>query len=208
MKLKNKVKPSVPQMDPGTYIGLCVGIYAIGEQETSYNDKTRYVEQIVITFEFPSVTIEIDGEVKPRQLSRTYTASTSERGSLRKLLKTWRGKDFASSDDMAEFDLTAMLGQSALIQVLQNENGYANIESVIPLPVGMADPSTATPLLSFDVEEWSDEGYEALPEWIQEKVRNSTQWKEQHAPDMEVTIPVAEPVAADTVPAATKAVPF
>lgn len=205
MKLKNKVKPSVPQMDPGTYIGLCVGIYSIGEQETSYNDKTRYVEQIVITFEFPGVTIEIDGEEKPRQLSRTYTASTSERSGLRKLLKTWRGKDFASSDEMADFELTAMLGHSALIQVLQNENGYANIESVIPLPAGMPDPSTSTELMSFDVEDWDDKRFEALPEWIQEKIKNSTQWKEQHAPDTVVDFPA--PAAAPTPPAKEK-VPF
>ena len=41
MKLKNKAKPSIPQMDPGTYTGLCVGIYGIGEQETKFKEKTR-----------------------------------------------------------------------------------------------------------------------------------------------------------------------
>jgi len=189
MKLKNKVKPAIPQMEPGTYAGLCVGIYAIGEQETTYNEKTRYVEQIVITFEFPSETIEIDGEEKPRQLSRTFTASTSDKSGLRKLLKTWRGKDFASSDDMSDFELTDMLGASALIQVLQNENGYSNIESVIPIPKGMPDPTTATALMSFDVEEWDDAAFEELPDWVQERIKNSTQYKQAHAPETAVDFP-------------------
>jgi len=203
MKLKNKVKPAIPQMEPGTYIGLCVGIYAIGEQETTYKDRTRYVEQIIFTFEFPAVTVEVDGETKPRQLSRTFTASTGERAGLRKLLKTWRGRDFPSSEEMADYELTERLGKSALIQVLQNENGYANIESVIPLPSGMPDPSTDTALQSFDVEAWNDEAFEALPEWIQEKIKNSTQWKEQHAPETAVDFPAAPDTEKPTERAAT-----
>lgn len=206
MKLRNKVKPGVPQMDPGTYIGICVGVYAIGEQESTFNDKTRYAEQIIFTFEFPSETVEVDGEQKPRQLSRTFTAATGERGNLRKILKTWRGKDFASADDMADYELTERLGKSALIQVIQNENGYSNIESVIPLPAGMPDPKTDTQLLSFDVENWDDAVFEILPEWIQQKIKNSTQWKELHAPDTVVDFP--EPAEAAASAAKPAGVPF
>ena len=132
MKLTNKVKPSVPQLEPGTYFGVCVGIYSIGEQETTFNDKTRYVEQILMTFEIPSETVAVDGEQKPRQMSRTFTASTSERGGLRKFLKSWRGRDFASEDEMAEFDLTKVLGKSAMLNVVQNEKGYSNIDKGKP----------------------------------------------------------------------------
>ena len=210
MKLKDKAKPSIPQMDPGSYFGLCVGIYGIGEQETTFRDKTRYVEQIVFTFEFPNETVEIDGEAKPRQLSRTFTASTSDRGGLRKFLKGWRGKDFDSDEAMGDYELTERLGQSAYIQVIQNDKGYSNIESVMPLPKGVPDPDTATELKTFDVDDWDDAAFEELPSWIQEKIKNSTQYKRDHAPATEVDFPAdtgatetAEPAAANT-----KEVPF
>lgn len=192
MKLKNKVKPAIPPLEAGTYAGVCVGVYAVGEQENTYQGRTRYVEQIVITFEFPEVTVEIDGEARPRQLSKTFTASTSEKSGLRKCLKTWRGRDFASGEEMANFDLNQLLGRSALVQVIQKENGNAGIESVIPLPRGMADPSTQTPLQSFDVDEWDEGAFEALPEWVQDRIRNSTQWREQHAPDGPVAFPAGQ----------------
>lgn len=189
MKLKDKAKPAIPQMEPGTYIGLCVGIYGIGEQENTFKEKTRYVEQIIFTFEFPSVTIEIDGETKPRQLSRTFTASVSEKGGLRKFLKSWRGKDFPNEEEMGDFEIFSMLGQSAMLNVVQNDKGYSNIETVMPLPKGMPDPNTDTTLMSFDVDEWDDDAFDGLPEWIQEKIKNSTQYKSQHAPETDVDFP-------------------
>lgn len=205
MKLKDKAKPSIPQMDPGSYFGLCVGIYGIGEQETTFREKTRYVEQIVFTFEFPSEKIEIDGEMKPRQLSRTFTASTSDRGGLRKFLKGWRGEDFPSEDAMGDYELTERLGQSAYIQIIQNDKGYSNIESVMPLPKGVPDPDTDTELKSFDVDDWDDEVFETLPSWIQEKIKNSTQYKRDHAPATEVDFPDEKTEASAEPPAAAPA---
>ena len=190
MKLKDKARPSIPQMDPGPYTGLCVGIYGIGEQETKFKDKTRYVEQIVFTFEFPTETIEIDGEEKPRQLSRTFTASVSEKGGLRKFLKSWRGKDFSSDEDMGDFEMFSMLGKSAFFNIIQNDKGYANIDSIMPLPKGVPEPTTETPLRSFDVDDWGDHTpFEDLPEWIQEKIKNSSQYKSEHAPETAVDFP-------------------
>ena len=189
MKLKDKAKPAIPQMDPGTYMGLCVGIYGIGEQENTYKDKTRYVEQIIFTFEFPTETIEIDGEQKPRQLSRTFTASVSEKSGLRKFLKSWRGKDFPSEEEMGDFEIFSMLGRSAMFNIVQNDKGYSNIDSVMPLPKGVPDPSTETALLTFDVDEWDDDAFGDLPEWIQEKIKNSSQYKSDHAPETEVDFP-------------------
>lgn len=189
MKLANKVKPSVPQLEPGTYFGLCVGLYGIGEQEQGYNGKTRYVEQILMTFEIPAETVEVDGEQKPRHLSKTFTASTSEKGNLRKFLKSWRGKDFADDKEMAAFDLTKILGRSAMLNVVMSEKGYSNIDSIMPLPKGMADPDTSTPLMTFDVDEWDDDKFGSIPEWVQEKIKNSTQYKKMHAPTTEIDFP-------------------
>lgn len=190
MKLRNKVKPSVPQLEPGTYFGVCVGVYAIGEQESTFNGKTKYVEQIIMTFEIPSETVEVDGEQKPRHLStRPLTASTSENGNFRKFLRSWRGRDFSSDDEMLDFEIKNVLGKSAMLNVVQNDKGYSNIDAILPLPKGVPDPTTSTALMTFDVEEWDDEQFKALPEWIQEKIQNSTQYRQEHAPDCAVDFP-------------------
>jgi hypothetical protein len=166
-----------------------VGIYGIGEQEKNYKGKTSYVEQIIFTFELPSEPIEIDGEMKPRQLSRTFNASVSEKGHLGKFLKSWCGKGFTSKNELGNFEIFNLLGTSAMVNVIQTENGYSNIDTVMPLPKGMAVPSSDTALISFDVDEWDDDTYALLPGWIQEKVQNSSRYKEAHAPDTAVDFP-------------------
>lgn len=186
MKLKDKQRPAVPQMEPGSYIGVCVGVYGVGEQETSWNEKTKYREEIILVFEIPDEKIEYEGELKPRQLSRTFTATTSDKGGLRKFLKDWRGQDFSSEEEMGDFELTSLLGNGAMIAVTVNEKGYANIGSAIPLPRGVSAPQTDTVLLAFDVDEWNDDAFNLLPAWVQEKIKNSSQYKRDHAPDVEV----------------------
>lgn len=213
--MKIKRKPSYPQIEPGVYMAVCVGIYGIGEQETTYNGKTKYEDQIYFTFEIPSVTMEYNGEIAPRQISTKVNNTSSEKGNLRKLLKSWRGVDFTSREEADNFEIFEMLGRSAMLNVVVNDKGYADVDSVMPIPMGMPDPSTDTELKKFDADDWdANTPFDDLPEWIQEKIRNSTQWKTAHAPDMAVEIPPAEPepAPAQTAPAAPptgrKGVPF
>lgn len=200
MKIGSRAKAKVPPVEPGTYMALCVGIYDLGEQETEYNGKTRYANQIQFTFEIPTLTIEIDGEQKPRQLSRTFAVSTSKKSNLRAFLSSWAGKKF-SDEEFSNFETDGLLGKSAMIQVVLNESGeYANIDTIMQLPQGIPPLKTVTPLLTFDMEQWDDKTFEALPDWVQEKIKNSTQYKGKHAPETPVDFPEQEQ-AAPAVPA-------
>lgn len=197
MKIGSRAKAKVPPVEPGTYMALCVGIYDLGEQETEYNGKTRYANKIQFTFEIPALTIEIDGEQKPRQLSRAFAVSTSKKSNLRAFLSSWAGKKF-SDEEFANFETDALLGKSAMIQVVLNESGeYANIDTIMQLPQGIPALKTATQLLTFDMEQWDDKVFEALPDWVQEKIKNSTQYKGKHAPETEVDFPKATAPAAE-----------
>jgi hypothetical protein len=44
------------------------------------------------------------------------------------------------------------------------------------------------------MEHWDDTVFQALPEWVQEKIKKSTQYQKEHAPDttVEVKPPAAE----------------
>jgi hypothetical protein len=83
-------------------------------------------------FDFPTETIEINGEQKPRCISITLTKSTHEQAKLRKHLVSWRGRDF-TEDELADFALTKLLGVPANVGVTQTKKEgktYANISTI------------------------------------------------------------------------------
>jgi hypothetical protein len=188
MILHLEKKPTYPPMEAKPYPAVCVGIYFIGEQETHYKNRTGFKDQIVFTFEFPTVTLEIDGEQKPRQLSRTYNYLAGEKSNLRKMLSSWIGRDVGDAGILT-FDSSLYLGHSALVQVVKKDNGYNDIASVMALPEGMPDPTTQTPLREFNVNDWDDAVFQTLPEWIQARIQRSTQYKEGHTPAEAVDFP-------------------
>lgn len=201
MKLGSRAKPAIPPVEPGTYFAVCIGAVDLGEQETTYNNKTRYTNQLQIIFELPSELIEIDGEEQPRQLSRRFAVSLSTRSNLRKFIETWYGKKF-TDDAIREFDTRELLGKPAMLSVVLSEDGnYANIASVAALPKGMEAPKAKSELIDFDVEDWDDAAFQKLPEWLQELIKKSTQYKSDHLPEDEVSVEAAEQAASQAAEA-------
>ena len=92
-----------------------------------------------------------------------------------------------SDEQFQELDLFAQAGKTCQVNVVLNDTGeYANVDSAIPLPKGMPAPTTDTPVILWNMDEWSDEGFAALPDWVREKIQRSTQYQKQHAPETEV----------------------
>lgn len=90
MRIKDKAKPKVPAIEPGVYMAVCVGVIDLGEQ---YSEMFKnYRNEVQIVWEIPSETVEIDGETKPRQLSRTFSVATSRKANLRAIISSWNGK--------------------------------------------------------------------------------------------------------------------
>lgn len=207
MKLGSRKKPAIPPVEPGLYPAVCIGVVDLGEQETSFNGKTRYINQLQLTFELPYELIEVDGEMQPRWLSRRFTLSSSSKGSLRPFIETWLGRKF--SDEAAnDFEIFGLLGRPASLTVVHSEDGqYANISSAAPLMKGMEAPQAKSELFLFDVDEWDDEAFGKLPEYLQELIQNSTQYKAAHLPSDEVSVEAAE-AAAGAAAAKEGVIPF
>jgi hypothetical protein len=62
------------------------------------------------------------------------------------------------------------------------------------VPKGIPLPTSSTPHISFSVEEWDEEVFAKLPEWAQNKIKNSTQYQKNHAPE---TVVEVKPEAAE-----------
>ena len=189
MKIKDRAKPKTPPVEPGVYMAVCVGVIDLGEQ---YSEKFKnYANKVKFVWDLAGETIEVDGEQKPRQLSKEFTVSLSKKGSLRGFLESWNGKTYAD-EEFGEVDLFDQIGKPCQLQVVLNETKeYANVANLMPLPKGMPAPTTNTVPIRWDMEHWDDAVFEKLPEWVQDQIKKSTQYQKEHAPD--TTIEVKNP---------------
>ena len=166
-------------IDEGTYTAICYGLVDVGEQLITYDKHEKAVYQIVVMWEIPDETIEIDGEDKPRVINKIYTLSLHEKSGLRKDLKSWRGREF-TEEELAGFDMVNIVGVPCLINIVHSTKGektYANISGIMALPKGMPKPKSTIAKMVFDIDKATDADLEKLPEWLQNKVTGSLTWK-------------------------------
>lgn len=191
MKIKDRAKPALPPVPAGQYLAVCVGVYDLGEQ---YSEKFKnYSPKIMISFDIPTLTIEVEGKQEPRQLSREFTISGKNNSKLRAFISSWNGTQY-SDEAFGEFDPLTQIGKPAMINVLLNETGeYANIDTIMPLFPGLPAPTSPTPLRVWDMDNWDDKAFEDLPAWVQEKIKKSSQYQKEHVPQTDVMV---QPVTA------------
>lgn len=189
MKIKDRAKPKVPPVEAGVYMAVCIGFVDLGEQ---YSEKFKnYSYKGMYIWELPGETIEIDGEMKPRQLSKEFTISASNKSNLRKFIETWNSKSY-SDEDFMEFDVFEQVGKPCQLNVVLNETKeYANVDNLMPIPKGFPAPTTNTEYIKWDMDAWNDDVFAKLPEWIQEKIKKSTQYQKDHAPETEIKVDTA-----------------
>ncbi len=185
MKIRNNVKPTLPPIPGGTYLAICVYSIGIGEQLCEYEGKSKnYYNQVMLGFEICGQTVEIDGKQEPRVLGKTFNATKGKKSGLRKFIGAWEAKEL-SDDEYLDKDTNDYVGKAALLTVVLNETGeYSNIDGVAPLPVGLPIdvPQPLSKLIRFDVDNWDQAAFEALPEWAQERIKKSTQYQKEHLP--------------------------
>ena len=187
MKIGDKVKAALPPIAPSMYPAICVGVVDIGEQYSEFYKK--YSDKVVFAWDIPSLTVEIDGEKKPRQISKTVAFTASKKGALRKLLSGWNGVQY-TDEQFKALDLFAQIGRPCCINVVLSDDGkYSNVDTVTPLVAGLPAPTTATPPFKWDMDAWDDAEFEKLPEWAQERIKKSTQYQKAHPPKNAVDFP-------------------
>lgn len=186
MKIKDRAKPKTPPVEPGVYMAVCVGVIDLGEQ---YSEKFKnYSNKVKIIWAIPSETIEVDGKMEERQLSKEFTYSLSKKGNLRNFLESWLGRSY-TDDEFGEFNMLTLLGLPCQLQVVLNETGeYSNVANLMQLPKGMPAPTTKTAYVSWDMDHWDETAFKQLPEWTQEQIKKSTQYQKEHVPVTDVTI--------------------
>lgn len=191
MKIRDKVKPSLPPIPGGTYLGICVYSIALGEQLCEFEGKSKgYYNQVMLGFEICGQTVEIDGKQEPRVLSKTFNATKGKKSGLRKFLGAWEAKEM-TDDEYLDSDTNDYVGRPAFLTIVLNETGeYSNIDGIAPLPNGLPIdvPKPMSQLIRFDMEPWDQKLFESMPEWAQERIKKSTEYQKEHAPVTNVTV--------------------
>jgi hypothetical protein len=117
--------PERKPLEAGAYAAVCDMVVDLGVQP-SPGGQFAPKRTLLLRFQIPSERVEItkDGETKslPAVISRTVGLSLNEKATLRQLLQSWRGRAF-TPEELKKFDLTAVLGKPAFINVTHSDEG-------------------------------------------------------------------------------------
>ena len=190
MRIRDKVKPTVPPLPGGNYLGICVYSIDLGEQLCEFEGKSKgYYNKVMLGFEICGQSVTVDGKEAPRVLSKTFSAAKGKRSGLRLFLGAWEAREL-SDDEYLDKNTVDYVGLPAFLSVTLNETGeYSNITGIAPLPIGfpIEVPAPRSEMIRFEIDPWDQGAFEKLPEWAQEKVKASTDYQKFHAPKASVT---------------------
>ena len=157
----------------GSHLAVCNMVADVGLQPGSRmypNPKHK----IYVRFEVPSERVEYEKDGKkvegPITIGTYYTASMSEKATLRKHLEGWRSKKFTDAE-AEDFDVSAILGKACMLSVVETESDgktYSNIANIGAVPKGLPPMQAENPLLYYVADD--EKQFDKLPEWLQKKI--------------------------------------
>jgi hypothetical protein len=166
------------QAPVGNHVARCVKVIDLGTQKNEYEGKVTFPRQVVVCWELPHELMP-EGEYanQPFVVSKIYTASLSEKATLRQHLEMWRGKAF-TPDELKGFDAKNIIGKPCMLSVIHNEKGKAKVAGVAAIPRGMEAPAQVNKSVYFSLEknEYNVASYNALSKWYQEKIAISPEF--------------------------------
>ena len=173
LMIKQEASSNFEKPPVGMHVARCCMVCDLGIQTHEYNGEEKSLHKVRIAFEL-CTELQNEGEYKglPFVVAQNYTASFHAKATLKKDLESWRGRPF-TDEELQGFDLHSVVGAPCLINVVHNDsNGkvYANIAAINPMMKGVDAPQLVTPVTKFSLAEYTNEEFEALPKWLQEKV--------------------------------------
>ena len=183
--VKGTTGSGVAPIEAGSYRAICYGLVVLGTTYSAAFDKAQ--TSVLFLFELPDERITVNGEDLPRAISVTYNLPKvmTEKSNLWKFLVSWRGKEF-TPEELEGFDLVNVLGAPCLVSttigVSKQGREFAKVSGVARLPKGMIVPKeTENEKVLFDITnpDCPIEEMEKLPEWIQNRIKESVEYKQR-----------------------------
>lgn len=168
---KSEGGSEIPKLEAGVYTAISSMLIDLGIQNNEKFGKTQ--RKFMMVWNIVGEFIELNGEQRPRVISKEYTMSLGEKSTLRKDLQAWRGKSF-TAEELEGFNLKNILNVPCQMQIINEEkNGkiYTNIAAIMAMPKGMTVEQLQETLVfdTYEPETWNT--FKEIPKWIQEKIR-------------------------------------
>ena len=165
------------QLAPDSYPCRLVSFIYLGTQPSKNPKFPKDKIKFRMTFEFPTELKEFkewEGK-KPYILSREFTLSMFKTGLLRPFIESMIWKTL-SDNEADQFDVLSLMEQPYFASVIENEAKYSDIQNVTKLPKTIVCPDQINPTSIILIEDWVKE-LDSLPEFIQNKIKNSREYQ-------------------------------
>lgn len=173
----------------GNYVARAYQMIHIGTVPENYMGEEKMLNKVRIGWELPTelkVFKEENGE-QPLVISKEFTLSMNEKANLRKMLASWRGKDF-SEEEAKRFNVLNLLGKPCMLNIIHkpSKDGsktYQEIGSISPMPKKMVCPEAINkPQVLVYGDEFDWDLFEKLPDFIKTKIKTSDEFAKMKAP--------------------------
>jgi hypothetical protein len=159
----------------GTHVARCIRLVDLGTQHGEYKGQPTRRNQVLVTWELPDESIEVDGKEMPVTTSRFYTNSLGEKANLRRDLEGWRGKAF-TDEELHQFDLMNILGKPCMLTIVGGDNGKTKVASVSGLPKRTECPPQVNKSVAFWLDEFDQATFDELSDGIKKIIEKSEEW--------------------------------
>lgn len=166
----------------GNHIARCYSMIEIGTEESEFQGKKKSLYKVRVTWELPNEKKVFDpakGE-QPFSISKDYTLSMFDQANLRQDLESWRGKGF-TDDEAKAFDITKLIGVACMLNVVHalSKGGkeYSKVSAITPIPKGFTCPPQINPNFVFSYDEWNDQKFSGLSDWIRGRIEKTPEFK-------------------------------
>lgn len=172
MALNASVGKEMEIVPAGTYKGRCFKVIDLGTHQNEMFNNWQH--QVMIVWELPETQME---DKQPFAVTGFYTLSLNAKSNLRKILVSWRGKEFMNDEEAENLDLLTLCGVPAFLNIIHNKNGYANVASVLPLKKKECPPAI-NPACGFSFENFNAEVLSGFSDKLQGKIKTSKEYLE------------------------------
>lgn len=156
----------------GLHVARCYALIDLGKQFNKFYGNT--LPKLLIGWE---LTDKLMQNGKPFIQFQRYTASLNEKSSLRGLLEAWRGRGFMP-EELDGFELKKLLGETCYLTTKQvthpqTQQRWSKIISICPLTDYAICPEPFNTPIYFDLDDYSESSYQAVPEGIRKIINLS-----------------------------------
>lgn len=171
----------------GGAVGVLIEFLDLGTTYTKWDKHTR---QVRLTFEIEELMSSGLPFVLGITVSLTLGTGKKSKARLREALEAIQGRVFTTQELKGDIDFAKFLGRACMLSIIHAENDegrtYAKIASIGAVPKNYNVPEPVNELKFLGLgEDFDQEVFDSLPQWIQDRIKESDEFKAMQKPSDE-----------------------